>query len=136
MITKLNIATQGKGLYELTQKLQQTVRDSGLDSGLCTVFIRHTSASLAIQENADPSVQTDILYWLERHVPDNDPMYTHTMEGPDDMPSHIKSLITQTTLSIPFEGQQLLLGTWQGAFVCEHRSHSQQRQIVVHLMAD
>jgi len=136
MINQLNINTRGKSLVEITHDIQQILSQSAMKSGLCTLFIRHTSASLTVQENADPSVQTDILSWLERHVPENDPLYTHTMEGPDDMPAHIKSMLTQTSLTIPFGQGQLLLGTWQGVYVLEHRRHQQSRQVVVHLMPD
>lgn len=101
--------------------------------GLCTLFIRHTSASLLIQENYDPSARVDLEAWLDRLVPENDPLYTHTLEGPDDMPAHIKSALTATSLAIPVQSGRLMLGTWQGVFLWEHRHQPGTRQIVMHL---
>lgn len=109
------------------------MRQSGLLEGLCTVMIQHTSASLVIQENADPSARRDLEDWMERHVPEGDPRFTHTAEGPDDMPSHIRAALTATTLSIPFADGRLALGTWQGIFVWEHRARGSTRRCVVHL---
>ncbi len=133
MIGRLSIATQGKGLYEITRDVEREVRGAALDEGLCTIFVRHTSASLTIQENADPSARRDLEAWLERHVPEGDPLFTHTSEGPDDMPSHIRSALTATTLSIPIENGGLVLGTWQGIYLWEHRRRPHRREIVVHL---
>ena len=107
-----------------------------MGDGLCTLAIQHTSASLLVQENADPSARRDLENWLERLVPENDPLYSHTIEGPDDMPAHIKSMLTQTTLSIPVVGGRLALGTWQGVYLWEHRTQRQSRSIVVHLLND
>ena len=107
-----------------------------MGQGLCTIFIQHTSASLLIQENADPDVQVDLERWLNRLVPENDPLYTHTMEGPDDMPGHIKSMLTQSSLSIPFSNGHLALGSWQGIFIWEHRVKIRQRKVIVHLQPD
>ena len=107
------------------------VADCGVTEGLVTLFIRHTSASLIIQENADPAVRRDLEAWLNRLVPENDPLYTHTQEGPDDMPAHIKGALTNTSLSIPLIDGQLALGTWQGIFLWEHRHHRGERQIIV-----
>ena len=100
---------------------------------LCTIFIRHTSASLTIQENADPSARHDLEAWLNRLVPEGDPLYTHTAEGPDDMPSHIKAILTQASLSIPIDRGQLMLGTWQGVYLWEHRTAPHHREVVVHV---
>ncbi len=109
------------------------IEASGQAEGLCTLFIRHTSASLLVQENYDDSARIDLENWLNRLVPENDPLYTHTLEGADDMPAHIKSALTATQLSIPFQDRSLLLGTWQGIYLWEHRHHPGSRQIVVHL---
>ena len=133
MIRNLSIETHGQGLYEITGELQDLVRESGLKEGLCTIMIQHTSASLTIQENADPSARHDLEGWLERLVPENDRHLTHTLEGPDDMPSHIKAALTSTTLSIPITGGRLALGTWQGLYLWEHRHRGSTRRCVVHL---
>ncbi|MEM8931988.1 MAG: secondary thiamine-phosphate synthase enzyme YjbQ [Acidobacteriota bacterium] len=131
----LELRSPGQGLHEFTSQVRDLVRASGLDEGLCTVFVRHTSASLTIQENADPSARRDLEAWLNRLVPENDPLYTHTSEGPDDMPAHIKAILTSTTLSIPILGGDLALGTWQGIYLWEHRRHRSRRQVIVHLGA-
>lgn len=133
MIRTLQIPTSGKGLIEITSEIQAAVRDSQLDEGLCTVMIQHTSASLTIQENADPSAREDLEAWFDRHVPEDDPHFTHTLEGPDDMPSHIRAALTSTTLSMPFVRGQLALGRWQGIYLWEHRTRGSVRQCVVHL---
>lgn len=133
MIEHLNVPTRGKGLHEITVQLQDIVTASGRAAGLCTVMIQHTSASLTIQENADPTARRDLEAWIERHVPEGDPRYTHTSEGPDDMPSHIRAALTATTLSVPFERGVLALGTWQGIYLWEHRSRGSVRRCVVHL---
>ena len=133
MIERIEVRTRGKGLHEITDRVEAVVAKSGLDEGLCTIMIRHTSASLTIQENADPSARRDLEDWLDRHVPEDDPHFTHTAEGPDDMPSHIRAALTATTLSIPFEGGQLALGTWQGVYLWEHRRRGSVRQCVVHV---
>lgn len=133
MIRTLQIPTSGKGLIEITSEIQAAVRDSQLDEGLCTVMIQHTSASLTIQENADPSARHDLEAWLARLVPEDDPHFTHTLEGPDDMPSHIRAALTSTTLSMPFVRGQLALGRWQGIYLWEHRTRGSVRQCVVHL---
>ena len=129
----LTVATSGKGLYEVTSEIAAVVADAAVEEGLCTVFIRHTSASLTIQENADPSARRDLAAWIERLVPENDPLFTHTSEGPDDMPSHIRAALTSTSLSIPIIGGHLALGTWQGVYVWEHRRRPHQRNLVVHV---
>jgi secondary thiamine-phosphate synthase enzyme len=133
VISTLTVPTGGKGLYEITSDVQAAVTGSRIDEGLCTVMIQHTSASLTIQENADPSARRDLQDWLERHVPENDPLFTHTHEGPDDMPSHIKAALTSTTLSIPVLGGRLALGTWQGIYLWEHRIRGSDRRCVVHI---
>jgi secondary thiamine-phosphate synthase enzyme len=132
MVTRLSIRIPGQGLHEITEQAQAAVRESGVREGLCTVFIQHTSASLTIQENADPSAQRDLEAWLNRLVPERDALYTHTTEGPDDMPSHIKAALTATSLSIPILDGELGLGTWQGIYVWEHRRHSGTRKVLVH----
>ncbi len=133
MINTLSISTPGKGLLLVTDEIETVVRDSGVSEGLCTVIVQHTSASLTIQENADPSARHDLDRWLDRLVPENDPLYTHTAEGPDDMPSHIRAALTSTTLSIPVVGAGLALGTWQGIFLWEHRRRGRVRKLVVHV---
>jgi len=129
----LTIATSGQGLYEVTTEVTAVVDRAAVDDGLCTVFIRHTSASLTIQENADPSARRDLAAWLNRLVPENDPDFTHTSEGPDDMPSHIKAALTSTSLAIPIVRRSLALGTWQGIYVWEHRCQPHQRKLVIHV---
>jgi secondary thiamine-phosphate synthase enzyme len=133
VIERLAIRTDGQGLYEFTDRVAQVVQSSGQSEGLCTVFVRHTSASLTIQENADPSARRDLEAWLARLVPEHDPHFTHTAEGPDDMPSHIKAALTAASLGIPFADGRLALGTWQGVFLWEHRRRPHERQIVVHV---
>jgi secondary thiamine-phosphate synthase enzyme len=133
MITTLVVNSPGQGLHVFTAQVERAVQDSGLNEGLCTLFIQHTSASLIIQENADPSARTDLESWLNRLVKEDDPLYTHTVEGADDMPAHIKSILTSTSISIPILRGRLALGTWQGIYLWEHRHYRGRRQIVVHL---
>jgi secondary thiamine-phosphate synthase enzyme len=133
MVRKLPIQVPGAGLHEITSLIDGVVQESAVREGLCTVFIRHTSASLVIQENADPSARTDLERWLERLVPEGDPLYTHTAEGPDDMPAHLKAMLTATSLSIPVLDGHLGLGTWQGIFLWEHRRHRGRREILIHV---
>lgn len=128
------IATSGQGLTEFTNQAAEFVRDSAISSGLLTVFVRHTSASLLIQENADPDVQRDLLAYFRRLVPEGDPLYVHAAEGPDDMPAHVKSALTLTSLSIPVSGGRMTLGTWQGLYLFEHRSAPHRRRLVLHLL--
>ena len=132
--TVIEIKTPTEGLFEITNQVQNIVSSSEFESGHCNVFIQHTSASLIIQENADPSAKYDLERWLKRLVPENDPNFTHTSEGPDDMPSHIKSALTQTSITIPFVDSDLLLGTWQGIYLWEHRRSAHRRRIVVSLV--
>jgi secondary thiamine-phosphate synthase enzyme len=129
----ISVKTQGQGLYEITDKVRQLLMTSGVKEGLCSLLIQHTSASLTIQENADPSAQHDLENWLNRLVPEGDAIYTHVFEGRDDMPAHIKAALTATTLSLPVKDGQMLLGTWQGLFCWEHRHSSQLRRIAVHI---
>jgi len=130
----LKLTVGGQGLYDITHKVTETLNSAGMDEGLVTVFIRHTSASLLIQENADPSAQRDLEAWLNRLVPENDELYTHTVEGPDDMPAHIKSALTAASLSIPVSGGAMMLGNWQGIFLWEHRHHRGEREVVLNLL--
>ncbi|HEX3557130.1 MAG TPA: secondary thiamine-phosphate synthase enzyme YjbQ [Thermoanaerobaculia bacterium] len=135
MVTQLAIRSPSQGLHEITGQVRQTVQESGVTEGLCTVFIQHTSASLTIQENADPSARRDLEAWLNRLVPERDPLYTHTTEGPDDMPSHVKAALTATSLSIPILDGELGLGAWQGIYLWEHRRHAGTRKVLVHVGA-
>ncbi|MBW8874770.1 MAG: YjbQ family protein [Acidobacteria bacterium] len=136
MVTRLAIRSPGQGLHEITGQVRRAVRESGVGGeGLCTIFIQHTSASLTIQENADPSARRDLEAWLNRLVPERDPLYTHTTEGPDDMPSHVKAALTATSLSIPILDGELGLGTWQGIYLWEHRRHASTRKVLVHVGA-
>ena len=120
-------------MLAFTQQAQQVVTANDTKEGLCTLFIQHTSASLLIQENYDPSAQADLESWLNRLVPEQDPLYTHTLEGPDDMPAHIKSALTATSISIPVINGQLALGSWQGIYLWEHRHFTGCRKVVVHI---
>ncbi|TFH28500.1 MAG: YjbQ family protein [Myxococcales bacterium] len=129
--TTLAVETSGRGTTEITDEVQTAVAASGISEGLCTVFIHHTSASLVINENADRDVQRDLDAFLSRLVPDGDPLYIHTMEGPDDMPAHVKAALTQTSLSIPVSEGRCALGTWQGVFLWEHRLRGHRRRVTV-----
>ena len=133
MIRQITITSHGQGLHDCTEAVQAAVRDSGVREGLCTVFIQHTSASLVIQENADPSARHDLERWLNRLVAEHDPLYTHTTEGPDDMPAHIKAALTATSLTIPVLAGRLALGAWQGIYVWEHRHEQGARRLVLHI---
>ena len=135
MVKILSITTRGQGLHAITDQVAAAVNEAGLAVGLCTVFIRHTSASLLIQENADPSARHDLEHWLNRLVREDDALYSHTTEGPDDMPSHIKSALTATSLSIPIVNGRLALGTWQGIYLWEHRRRGEIRELVLHVGA-
>lgn len=133
MIETLSIPVSRQGLHGITKAVSEAVTRSETDEGLCTLFIQHTSASLLIQENYDDSARIDLENWLNRLVPERDPLYTHTLEGPDDMPAHIKSALTATQLSIPVQQGQLMLGTWQGIYLWEHRYHAGSRKIIIHI---
>jgi secondary thiamine-phosphate synthase enzyme len=131
----LKLKTQSKSLYKITSKVATVVAESGIQTGLCTLFLRHTSASLIIQENADPDVLLDLANFLAKLVPEGD-RYIHSTEGPDDMPAHIRTVLTHTSEQIPIMGGHLVLGTWQGIYLWEHRSHSHLRELVVHVMGE
>ena len=133
MVKQLTVRTRAQGLHDVTPEISSLVREAKVEEGLCTLFVRHTSASLVIQENADPSAKHDLERWMNRLVPEGDPFYRHDTEGPDDMPAHIKSALTQTSLSIPVLRGKLCLGTWQGIFLWEHRHRGGEREIVVHV---
>jgi secondary thiamine-phosphate synthase enzyme len=133
---RLGVRTRGAGLYDVTRELAAWVGRQGIQTGLLTVFIRHTSASLVIQENADPDVLRDLDAHLRRMVPEDDRLYRHTTEGSDDMPAHIRSALTATQLSIPVVDGSLALGTWQAVYVFEHRTAAQTRDLVLHLLGE
>lgn len=135
MIKTIHIETRDQQLIEFTQQAQLLLDAAPSNSGLLTLFIQHTSASLIIQENADPSVQIDLINWMNRLVPEHDALYTHIDEGPDDMPAHIKSMLTQTHLCVPFDQRRLLLGIWQGIYLFEHRRGSHHRKIIAHIQS-
>lgn len=127
----LTIATRGRGTYDITREVGQIVRESGITTGLCHIFLHHTSASLILCENADPGVRRDLEAFVSRLVPDGDPLFEHTHEGPDDMPAHIRSILTKMDLTVPVSGGRCALGTWQGIYVYEHRTQAHRRQITV-----
>jgi secondary thiamine-phosphate synthase enzyme len=133
---QLHVATHGKGLYDFTREIESWLRDKQTQTGLLTVFCQHTSASLVIQENADPDVVADLADFFTRLVPEDTRLYRHTAEGPDDMTSHIRSALTQTQLSIPIHKGELALGTWQGVYLFEHRVRPHRRSVVLHLLSD
>ncbi|MGI9236179.1 MAG: secondary thiamine-phosphate synthase enzyme YjbQ [Woeseiaceae bacterium] len=128
---ELRVSTKGRGTYDISADVERVVRDSGVRSGLCHVFIRHTSASLMLCENADPSVMHDLETFMSRQVPDGDPMFTHTAEGPDDMPAHVRSILTQSDLNLPVRDGRCALGTWQGIYLWEHRHAAHTRRVVL-----
>jgi len=134
MAKRITITTRGQGLHEITDQVEAAVREAGLGDGLCTVMVQHTSASLVIQENADPAAGRDLENWLNRLVKEDDPLFTHTAEGPDDMPSHIKAALTATSISIPVLEGRLGLGTWQGVFLWEHRRRGSSRHVLIHVI--
>jgi len=129
--TDLVVETRGRGSYEITKQIASAVAESNVESGLCHVFITHTSASLMLCENADPDVRRDLETFMADLAPDGDPRFVHTMEGPDDMPAHVRSILTQSDLCLPVRGRRLALGTWQGVYVWEHRHDSHRRRLVV-----
>lgn len=130
---QITVSTTGKCLHKITSKVESIVAQSGTEQGLCTIFICHTSASLIIQENADPDVLTDLSNFFKKLVPEDTSLYVHNAEGSDDMPAHIRSVLTKTSEQIPVRGGQLVLGTWQGLYLWEHRDRAQQREIVIHI---
>jgi secondary thiamine-phosphate synthase enzyme len=131
---RFSVAVNGQGLYDITPQVKSCIAGAGVADGLATVFIQHTSASILIQENADPVVLADLATWLDRLVPEDDSMYTHTEEGPDDMPAHIKGAITAVNISVPIIEGQLALGVWQGIFLWEHRHNVKERHLIVNVM--
>ena len=133
---QLRVETHGKGLYEFTREIGSWMRDKQARTGLLTVFCQHTSASLVIQENADPDVVADLSDFFARLVPEDTRLYRHTAEGPDDMTSHIRSALTQTHLTIPVHQGKLALGTWQGVYLFEHRQHPHRRSVILHLLME
>jgi secondary thiamine-phosphate synthase enzyme len=132
----LKVSTQGKSLHKITSEVQSLIAKSGIQTGLCTLFLRHTSASLLIQENADPDVLRDLENFFARIVPEQGQFYHHSTEGPDDMPAHIRTALTHTTESIPVNQGRLVLGTWQGIYVWEHRQQGSLRELVVYVAGD
>ena len=128
---ELEIATKGRGIYSLSSEIKEFVQSCGVRSGICHVFIRHTSASLMLSENADPDVLRDLETFMSRQVPDGDPMFRHTAEGPDDMPAHVRTVLTQSDLNIPIRDGKCALGTWQGIFLWEHRHAPHRRHVLV-----
>lgn len=134
--TLLSIPTRGRGLREITAAVRDWVVPYGMETGLLTLMVRHTSASLLIQENADPEVRADLERFFARLVPDGDPMFRHRSEGADDMPAHVRSALTAVQLSVPIDGGRLMLGTWQGIYLWEHRFEAHERQISLHLLGE
>jgi secondary thiamine-phosphate synthase enzyme len=132
----LTVSSRGRGLYEVTRQVQERTTQSGVHTGVCTLHLRHTSASLLIQENADPDVRRDLERFFRQLVPDGDPMFVHTIEGDDDMPAHVRTALTAVNLSIPVSDGRLCLGIWQGIYLWEHRIEPHDRTIVVHLMGE
>jgi len=130
----LEVATSGRGTFDVTAEVSRVVRAAEVQSGLCNVFIHHTSASLIVCENADPTVRSDLERFARRLVPDGDALFEHTDEGPDDMPAHVRSILTQTSLTLPVAGGRLALGTWQGVYLWEHRLRAHRRQLTVSVL--
>jgi len=133
---KITSSNPGRGTYDITRELNGCVKDSGVDCGLAHIFIHHTSASVIICENADPAVRSDLEAYMERAVPDADPLFMHTQEGPDDMPAHVRSILTQSAITIPITDGQLALGTWQGVYLWEHRHGPHTRSITVTIQGE
>ncbi len=132
----LTIQTRGRGTYEITPSVEQLVHRSGIRIGLCNVFVKHTSASLIVCENADPTVRQDLETFMARVVPDGDPGFVHDLEGPDDMPAHVRSILTQSSISIPVEDGRCDLGTWQGIFLWEHRTDPHRRRLIITVIGE
>ena len=133
MVRTISIPTIGRGLIDISEWVESIVMQASRPTGLCTVFVRHTSASLLIQENADPAVLSDLEHWLAKWVVDGDPLFRHRAEGPDDMAAHIRSALTQTSISVPYTNHQLMLGTWQGIYLWEHRYAPHTRELAIHV---
>ena len=132
----LEISTNGQKLYDFTEKTNDWIKDNGFKNGILNISIQHTSASLIVQENADPDVQTDLINYFDKLVPMNNNLYVHTTEGKDDMPAHIKSSLTNNQISLSIKNSKLLLGTWQGIYLFEHRLNSQKRTIIHHFLGE
>ena len=135
-LNKIVQETKGRGTHELTAQIRECISNSGITDGLCHVFVHHTSASLMLCENADPSVRSDLETFMSRIAPDGDPQYEHAAEGPDDMPAHIRSILTQTEITLPVENGRPDLGTWQGLYLWEHRHHPHRRKITVTVVGE
>jgi secondary thiamine-phosphate synthase enzyme len=133
---QLRITTHGRGTFDISQQVDEVIHASGINTGICQIFIHHTSASLILCENADPTVRTDLERFMKNIVPDGDLMFQHNDEGPDDMPAHVRTVLTQSTLSIPLKGGRNTLGTWQGIYLWEHRTHAHNRKITVTVMGE
>ncbi len=133
---EISMSTKGRGLYEITDQVATLVSEARMQTGLCTIHIQHTSASLLIQENADPGVRRDLDRFLNRLVPDGDDLYEHTAEGDDDMPAHVRTALTTVNLSVPIARGRLVLGTWQGIYLWEHRTHPHRRRVTVHILGE
>ena len=135
-LSTLTIQTAGRGLVEITGQVRAQVAESGIANGLLTLFVRHTSASLLIQENADPDVRGDLDRFFARLVPDGDPLFRHRDEGADDMPAHVRAALTAVQLTIPLSSKRLALGTWQGIYLWEHRTRAHRRELALHLLGE
>jgi secondary thiamine-phosphate synthase enzyme len=133
---ELTISTRGRSLYEFTREVEKWIAEGKFRDGLLTIFVRHTSASLLIQENADPDIRRDLEAFFKRLVPDGDPLFTHTAEGDDDMAAHIRTALTTVNLSIPIRSGTLALGTWQGIYLWEHRTHGHSRRVALHFLGE
>lgn len=130
------VATRGRSTVDVGEQVAAVVRQSGIETGLCQVFVHHTSASLLLTENADPDVHRDLEAWMQRAVPDGDALYRHTMEGPDDMSAHVRSVLTQSGISVPVSEGRCLLGAWQGVYLWEHRTTGHRRRVTVTVIGD
>jgi secondary thiamine-phosphate synthase enzyme len=135
-LSRLNVETRGRGFYDVTREIQGRVTEAAVRTGLCTLHLQHTSASLVIQENADPDVRADFERFFDRLVPDGDRLFEHTVEGPDDMPAHVRTALTAVNLSVPVADGRLCLGTWQGIYLWEHRRAPHRRTVIVHVLGD
>ncbi len=132
----LHVETRGRGTYEITRKVEQVISEAGIETGICHIFTHHTSASLTLCENADPTVRQDLEHFMARLVPDGDPLFQHTLEGPDDMAAHIRSILSKMDLTVPVSGGRCALGTWQGIYLWEHRTHPHHRRVTVTVQGD
>ena len=132
----LHVETRGRGTYEITRKVERVISEAGIETGICHIFTHHTSASLTLCENADPTVRQDLEHFMARLVPDGDPLFQHTQEGPDDMAAHIRSILSKMDLTVPVSGGRSALGTWQGIYLWEHRTHPHHRRVTVTVQGD